>query len=158
MPSNVTLVQSPALPHSIKMNKSVLLSIAVFFAFSFAVAIAQETEETSTPPSSNVDRLTIETKDKEEKEKDRNNQVYRGLKLEQKFQRRLPNNFAALVTPAQRDQIYKLQEEYFETLALLELRVELLKKERDAKIDAVLTSEQLQRLNRPARILPILSR
>ena len=140
------------------MQKSILLSIVTFFVLSFAVALAQESEETSTPPSANADRLAIEQQDKEEKEKDRNNQVYRGLKLEQKFQRRLPNNFGPLVTPAQRDQIYKLQEEYFETLALLELRVELLKKERDAKIDAVLTQEQLQRLNRTARILPILSR
>ena len=140
------------------MNKPIVLSIAAFFAFSFAVPLAQETEGTSTSPASNMDRLKIEMKDKEDKEKDKENLVYRGLKLEQKFQRRLPNNFAPLVTPAQRDQIYKLQEEYFETLALLELRVELLKKERDSKIDAVLTSEQLQRLNRPARVLPILSR
>ena len=140
------------------MQKSILLAIVTFFAFSFAVALAQESEETSTLPSANADRLAIEIKDKEDNEKDRENLVYRGLKLEQKFQRRLPNNFGPLVTPAQRDQIYKLQEEYFETLALLELRVELLKKERDAKIDAVLTQEQLQRLNRPARILPILSR
>ena len=140
------------------MQKSILFSVVTFFVFSFAVALAQESEESSTPPSYNADRLAIEQQDKEEKEKDRENLVYRGLKLEQKFQRRLPNNFAALVTPAQRDQIYKLQEEYFETLALLELRVELLKKERDAKIDAVLTPDQLQRLNRPARILPILSR
>jgi len=39
----------------------------------------------------------------------------------------------------------------------LELRVELLKNERDVKIDAVLTPEQQQRLNRPVRT-PILQR
>ena len=143
-------MQSPALTRSINMTRSILFSVVACFVFSFAVAIAQESEGTSTPPS-NTDRLAIEIKDKEDKEKDRENFVYRGLKLEQKFQRRLPNGFGPLVTQAQRDQIYKLQEEYFETLALLELRVELLKKERDAKIDAVLTPDQQQRLNRPIR-------
>jgi hypothetical protein len=38
-------------------------------------------------------------------------------------------------------------------IALLELRVELLKNERDVKIDAILTPVQQQRLNRPVRTL-----
>ena len=140
------------------MKRQILLSVVTCFALSFAVAVAQETEQetardtvqerTLTPPDE--ERLVLEAG-----EKDR--PAMRGLNPEREFQRRLPNGFRPLVSNAQRDQIYQIQEEYYELIALLELRVELLKNERDVKIDNVLTPAQQQRLNRPLRT-PLLSR
>ena len=135
------------------MTRSILLSVATCFALSFAVAVAQEeAQETvqesvlASEPVQNEERLIIETRYKDAS-------AMRGLRPEREFQGRLPNGFRSLVSTAQRDAIYKIQEDYYELIALLELRVELLKNERDVKIDAVLTPEQQQRLNRPVRTL-----
>ena len=126
------------------MNKSVLLSVVIFFALPFAIAIAQEEDGTSTVTSE--ERLIIETRDQD-------SPAIRGLKLEREFRPRLPNGFASLanVTTTQREEIYKILTEYHELIDMLELRVKLLKEERDAKVDAVLTPAQQQRLNRPVR-------
>jgi len=138
----------PLPPYYINMTRSIFLSVITCFALSFAVAIAQEepAQEPRTAPaaSTNEERLTIETRDK-------TGQTMRGLKPAREFQGRLPNGFRPLVSTTQRDQIYKIQEEYYELIALLELRAELLKQERDAKIDAVLTPAQQGQLNRPVR-------
>jgi len=125
-----------------------LFSAAVFFTLSFAVAIAQEAEVTPAPAAASGDRFAIETKVSDVPAV---KEAVKGLKLEQDFRRRLPNGFAQLVTPAQRDEVYKIQQEYHEVIEMLKLRVKLLEEERDAKVDAVLTSEQQQRLNRPIR-------
>ena len=141
------------------MTRSIVLSVAVCFALSFTVAVAQEdaqesaqetVQERTTSTTPEEERLVIEMR-----EKDR--PAMRGLRPEREFQRRLPNGFRTLVSNAQRDQIYQIQEEYYEVIALLELRTELLKNERDVKIDAVLTPAQQQRLNRPVRT-PLLPR
>ena len=131
------------------MKKGILLSIAVCFAFSFAVAVAQEAAQDpfqDRTTAADEERLVIELR-----EKDR--PVTKGLKLEREFRPRLPNGFAPLVNPAQREEIYEILTEYNDVIALLELRVELLKNERDVKVDAVLTPAQQQRLNRPVRAL-----
>ena len=133
------------------MQKTILLSTVTFLALSFAVAIAQD--DSSTSPSSNEERFVIETKDKEARDKDKDNPVYKDLKLEREYKPRLPNNFAPLVDTAQKDKIYKILTEYNALIDMLELRVKLLKDERDAKVDAVLTPAQQQRLNRPIRTL-----
>lgn len=137
------------------MQKSILLSVVSFFAFSvlalsISIAVAQDPTPTvnDAPAAENQsladERLTIETKAKEEP-------AYEGLKLEREIRPRLPNGFRYLVDRSQQEKIYDIQREYNEIIALLELRIELLKKERDTKIDAVLTPSQLQRLNRPTR-------
>ena len=131
------------------MTKSILLSAVTCFLLSFAVAVAQEEAQESTQtldPAPQEERLVIETRYKD-------TSAMRGLRPEREFQRRLPNGFRPIVTATQRDEIYKIQEDYYELVALLELRVELLKNERDVKIDAVLTPAQQQRLNRPVRTL-----
>jgi len=130
------------------MKKTFLFSVAAFFVLSFVTATAQEEEGTSVPATAATDRFTVETKVSEAPAV---KEAVKGLKLEQDFRRRLPNGFAQLVTPAQRDEVYKIQQEYFEVIEMLKLRVKLLEEERDAKVDAVLTSEQQQRLNRPIR-------
>ena len=123
------------------MRKSLSLALFVLAAFSFAT-IAQDTDVT--PPPTSDERLTIETKDKD-------GQANKDLKLEKEVKPRLPNGFAPLVDATQKEQIYKIQNDYNALIAMLELRVALLKKERDTKVDAVLTPAQLQRLNRPIR-------
>ena len=137
------------------MKQSILLSLATFFVLSFVAATAQENGNTSTSPAAPAtaqeERLTIETRDKE-------TPAMRGLKLERPFRRAVPQGYGPVVDTTQREQIYKIQEEYFEAIALLELRVELLKKERDAKIEGVLTPTQLERLRRPAPVRNLLGR
>ena len=138
------------------MTKTTLLPIVTFFAFSFAATIAQEATQVpeQAPRSSsavapdNEERLAIETKEK-------SSPAMRGLRLEREYRPRLPNNFSSIVgnNTAQKEEIYKILTEYNEVIALLELRVALLKNERDVKIDAVLTPTQQQRLNRPVRTL-----
>ena len=140
------------------MRRTILLSAVACFALSFAVAVAQEAAQEPAPEpvqartvAPNEERLVIETRERT------TSPAMRGLRPEREFARRLPNGFAPLVNATQRDQVYKIQEDYYELISLLELRVELLKNERDVKIDAVLTPEQQQRLNRPVRT-PVLQR
>lgn len=126
------------------MQKSVLFLLVTFIVFSFTAAvIAQDTEDTSTPSVSD-ERLSLEAKEKE-------NPASKDLKLEKEIKPRLPNGFAPVVDAAQREKIYTIQKEYNELIALLELRIKLLKQERDTKIDAVLTPSQLERVKRPAK-------
>lgn len=80
--------------------------------------------------------LQLEIKDQAESE------AFRGLKLEKRFTRRLPNFFSQVVTTVQRDKIYDIQAAYFEPLEILTLRLERLKAERDAQIEAVLDANQ----------------
>jgi hypothetical protein len=121
------------------MQKSILFSIITFFVLSLTVAIVAQ--ETGTVDD---ERLVIETKDKD-------GPATKGLKLEKEYKPRLPNGFAPIVDAAQKETIYKIQTEYNTLIALLELRIDLLKKERDTKIDTVLTPTQLEKINRPAR-------
>ena len=136
------------------MPKAIILSVATLFVLSFIAAVAQETTPEPDPPAPQTarlaeERLTIETRDK-------GTPAMKDLKLERTFRRAVPQGYGPVVDAAQREQIYKIQEEYFEVIALLELRVELLKKERDAKIEGILTPAQLQRV-RPVRV-PLLQR
>jgi hypothetical protein len=63
------------------------------------------------------------------------------------FRGRLPAYFSSVVTTTQRQDVYRIQEEYFHRLVALEEQIEKLKKERDEKVDAVLTPEQLTIVN-----------
>jgi Spy/CpxP family protein refolding chaperone len=129
------------------MKKSMLLSVSLLFVFSFTVVVAQEEGTPSSSPMPADERVVIEAKDRKE------SPASKGLKLEREVRPRLPNGFAPIVDTAQRESIHNIQREYNELIAFLRLRIELLEKERDAKIDDVLTPNQLERLNRPARRL-----
>ena len=67
---------------------------------------------------------------------------FRGMKVTKKFARRLPNFYNQVVSDAQRDKVYEIQEAYFKPIEMLTLRLERLKAEREEQIEAVLTSEQ----------------
>jgi len=140
------------------MTRTILLSAVACFALSFAVAVAQEAAQEPAQEANQVpspapveERLVVETREKT------TSPAMRGLRPERIPQPRLPNGFGPLVNPTQREQVYQLQRDYNEMIALLELRVELLRNERDVKIDAVLTPAQQERLNRPVRT-PLLPR
>ena len=78
---------------------------------------------------------------------------FRGMKVEKRFVRRLPNFYSQVVSDAQRDKIYEIQMDYFEPMEMLTLRLERLRAERDAQIEAVLTADQkskIEALNKEA--------
>ena len=128
------------------MRQSIFLSVSAFFVFSFAIAVAQE--ENAAADSDG--RFSVETKVKDTQA---GKDAIKGLKLEKEYKPSLPGGFGnrANVTAAQREEVYKILTEYHGLTDMLELRVKLLKEERDAKVDAVLTSDQQQRLGRPIR-------
>jgi Na+-transporting NADH:ubiquinone oxidoreductase subunit NqrC len=67
-------------------------------------------------------------------------------KPEVKKKGRLPAYYADIVTEAQRQQIYALQEKYAKTLTALQDQIEAIEKQRDAEIEAVLDEQQKARL------------
>ena len=71
-----------------------------------------------------------------------NSEGFRGVKIVKRFTRRLPNFYSQVVSDAQKDKIYGIQAAYFEPIEMLTLRLERLKAERDAQIEAVLSAEQ----------------
>ena len=73
-------------------------------------------------------------------------EVFRGLKVLKKFARRLPNFYNQVVSDVQKETVYDIQAAYFEPIEMLTLRLERLKAERDAQIEAVLTSEQKKKV------------
>ncbi len=60
---------------------------------------------------------------------------------------RLPAYYAKIVTPEQRDAIYKIDEEYMPRIKDLQKQLEDLRAEEGAKIRAVLTPEQQKQLD-----------
>ena len=85
------------------------------------------------------DRLTVENA-----EKDRD--VAKGLAIGKEFTGRLPNGYRGVVSNSQREEIYKIQQEYFDVIELLKVRIELLEAERSQKIDGLLTGDQRMRI------------
>ena len=64
--------------------------------------------------------------------------------------RHLPARYASVVDEKQREEIYKIQEEYQPKIQALQEQLKALKKERDEKISAVLTAEQKKRVEEAA--------
>jgi len=60
---------------------------------------------------------------------------------------RLPNHFAGVVSDEQRDKIYAIQREFEPKIRELTLQLDSLKKQRDEKIQAVLTPEQKKKID-----------
>jgi len=136
---------SPSYSENI-MKKSIFLSVSTFFVLSFTIAFAQEENVTIASDG----RFSVETKAKDTQA---GKDAIKGLKLEKEYKPSLPSGFGnrANVTAVQREEVYKILTEYHGLIDMLEFRVKLLKEERDAKVDAVLTPDQQQRLGRPIR-------
>lgn len=60
---------------------------------------------------------------------------------------RLPAYYTKVVTEQQRDQIYAIQEEYNPKIQSLESQLRELRKERDDKVEAVLTADQQKQVD-----------
>jgi Spy/CpxP family protein refolding chaperone len=71
-------------------------------------------------------------------------------KLLGKKGRRLPAHYTSVVNEKQRDEIYKIQEEYQPKIDALESELKALREERDEKISAVLTPEQKKQVEEAA--------
>ncbi len=64
------------------------------------------------------------------------------------FRRRLPNFFSRVVDTKQREAIYKVQKEYFTKMAVLKAQLDAMAAQRDKKIAAVLSPEQLKEVEK----------
>lgn len=60
---------------------------------------------------------------------------------------RLPPHYGGVVDDEQRAKIYKIQDEYQPKIEALEAQLKNLRKERDGKIEALLTPEQKQKID-----------
>lgn len=65
-----------------------------------------------------------------------------------KFRGRLPSYYRQVVDEKQRDAIYKIQEEFASKIADLKAQLAAITKQRDEKITATLTSEQLEKVEK----------
>ena len=68
-------------------------------------------------------------------------------KKAKKFRGRLPNHYRHVVDEKQRQEIYKIQEEYAAKIATLKAQLKAMSKERDEKVLAVLTPEQQKKVD-----------
>ena len=74
-------------------------------------------------------------------------EVVRGLKVNKKYIRRLPNGWRDLdLSDEQVEEIYAIQKDYFDEIGALEARIERLEKERDFLLRRVLTEKQREQL------------
>ncbi len=63
-----------------------------------------------------------------------------------KLSGRLPQYYGAVVTPEQKQQIYKIQTEYGPKISELQSQIDQLTKQREEKISALLSAEQKEKL------------
>ena len=98
------------------------------------VLVSVGQEEAKNEPAITGLRHTIESNPRKE--------AVDGLVVTKRYSRRLPNFYKDVVSDDQRDKIYQIQQAYHPTIAMLELRLEHLKKERDQIIESVLSDSQ----------------
>lgn len=65
-----------------------------------------------------------------------------------RFHARLPAHYASVVDDNQRQAIYAIQEQYSGRIAVIQAQLEALTKERDDKIAALLTAQQLEKIGK----------
>ena len=127
-----------------KKAAGVLALALIFGLFSFAVAFSQEENVTADTSATEAPKygpiFQLEVKDQT------NGEAFRGMTIERKFARRLPNYYRDVISDEQRDKIYAIQAAYFSPVEMLTLRLERLKTERDSQIEAVLTAEQKKKI------------
>lgn len=128
-----------------------LLTICSFVLVLSVIAVAQEqpVNPSQVNPSPAVAAVgsTAATGGRFDVEKgEKDAAVSKGLKVEKKISGRLPNGYKSVVSASQKEDIYQLQKDYFELIELLKVRIELLEKELDAKVDALLDDNQKKTL------------
>ncbi len=122
------------------------LLIALLLGMVSSVYAQSDTGSTDAPKQNTTDTpkygpvFQLETKDQASGE------GFRGMKVEKKFTRRLPNFYREVISDSQRDKVYEIQAAYFGPVQMLTLRLDRLTAERDAQIEAVLTAEQKKKV------------
>ncbi|MDR1268615.1 MAG: hypothetical protein LBK82_03730 [Planctomycetaceae bacterium] len=127
------------------MKKSRTLGISTISCILFSVTVTVVTaQETSVPSGITVvpsnTRLQLE-------KAEQGSPAMNGLKVDKKITGRLPNGYRNIVSDnKQRDKMYSVQKEYIELIELLKIRIELLEWESALQVDALLTSDQVQKV------------
>lgn len=99
-------------------------------------ATAEKTEEPSSLPMEK--RIVLENADAKQP-------VNQGLTL-RPYRKMLPSGFRDVLKANQREQAYRVQEEYYVAIQRLRVRIEALEKERDLELEAILTPDQLEQV------------
>jgi len=123
--------------------------VALLMLLLFSGGVSTATAQTGTAPTASTTMFTSAESQKQygplyqmEIKDQAAGDMFRDLKVVKKFARRLPNFYSQVISNAQRDKVYEIQAAYFEPIEMLSLRLERLKVERDAQIEAVLTAGQ----------------
>ncbi len=111
-------MSQPILTRALTLTCAALLAVSL--AFSDPAVVAQEADAKAKTPA--------------------------GRKIK-KFRGRLPAHYGSVVEKDQRQAIYKVQEEYAGKITQLRVQLRAITKERDEKIAALLTPEQLAKVN-----------
>lgn len=121
-----------------------ILLLSVCFLFAGTIPAQEDVEfEVDSSAAARSSRLELE---KQALVPD--NPAMRDVLVEKEFYRRLPNYYGEVVTSDQRETIYRIQEDYFQAMEMLRLRMSLLKMERDLRILEVLNERQQQEVAR----------
>lgn len=127
------------------------LTVTILFLFSVSILSAQTAVPVAEPKISPNrakhesakhplgERLSVETADLA-------SPPMKGVESEKKIARRLPTGYKDIVSNQQRDEIYKIQKDYGQIIEQLKIRVQLLERERDQKIDLLLNDEQVEKI------------
>lgn len=120
--------------------KKTIAAFLMLGCFSLSLQAQSETPKAA-PATSPVDggRFRLESTEMD-------GPVMKTVTLDKKITGRLPNGYRSVVTDSQRDEIYKIQKEYNEIIERLKIRIQLLESERNQKVDALLTTEQANRI------------
>ncbi|MCL2744404.1 MAG: hypothetical protein FWE67_11190 [Planctomycetaceae bacterium] len=147
------------------MKKSVP-AFAFLFLFLFSLAvIAQEMENQPAASAEKSEPVNLAKSDKAKlplgerfaiEKADIGTPANKDIKIE-KIGRRLPNGYKDIVSDEQRNEIYKIQQEYGAVILRLQKRLALLEMERDLKIDQLLSDEQIKNL-KDAKGTPVFER
>ncbi len=138
------------------------LPSALFLLLALSVAVAaqdvpsgdaQQDGQQSSPAASSSEALGEEAPRLTLEQADRDRPPMADVVIEKKITGRLPNGYRSVVTAAQREDVYAIQIEYNELIELLKLRIALLEEERNRRVDALLTPEQVQNVRQIRGVL-----
>jgi Spy/CpxP family protein refolding chaperone len=119
------------------MKKLFVLLPLCLSCFSFALA-----QESATPsPATSGERLAVETAEK-------GSAANKGIAPEKEIKPHLPTGYSKWIDGVQKEKIYQIQKEYNLLIGMLQQRIDMLKKERDAAVESVLTPEQKGKLKK----------
>jgi hypothetical protein len=115
------------------MKKTLLVKLALLIAVVFPAAIVRGADDPKTGGPATPKAAAKDSTDDPEMKKD--------------FKGRLPRNFAKLVSDSQKKKIYQIESDYAPKLKALRDQLSALTAQEDQEIRAVLTPEQVKKLD-----------